>query len=425
MYTVLPPTGMRDFAPKEKAIRERVMQEIKAEYARAGFTEIETSQIENLDNLTGGDGGENTKLIFKILKRGQKFSSALEELTPESSLETAENSVCDLGLRFDLTLPLVRFYANNRGELPTIFKAIQTGTVFRAERPQKGRYRAFTQCDVDIIGDATNLAEVETITTVARTLRRLSFDAFTIKINDRRILKALILASGFKEAAFEDVALTLDKLDKIGDQGVRNELLSKAYADAEVSKLMDTSSTMDLESVKTLCPEGYANIKEIIEAVSADPTLPSGASMVFAHTLVRGMGYYTGTIFEVTVDAFGASIAGGGRYDNMIEKLSGTGAPAVGFSIGYERIVDLLLERDLNPSGDKRVAFLFPETIGLAEALRESAPFREQVDVLSLYRLKKKLGKQLNQLEKAGFNGYIIHTGEGAPTLKWFEETRV
>ncbi|MCA0385594.1 MAG: histidine--tRNA ligase [Firmicutes bacterium] len=412
MYTTLPPTGMRDFLPKEKEIREYVMREIRDEYKRSGFTEIETSYIENIGNLTGGDGGENTKLIFKIMMRGEKLQNA-DFSNPEE--------LADYGLRFDLTLPLVRFYANNRNELPTIFKALQMGPVFRAERPKKGRYRSFAQCDIDIIGDESNLAEIEIIQTIASTLKRLSFNGFTIKINDRRILKALVSHAGFSEDEFGDIAIILDKLDKIGRSGVMDELVNKGYDAAKVDELMrvsDTLSTEGLESMKTICAEGYENLTEIIEVISA---LQDDFTIEFDHTLVRGMGYYTSTIFEITYGDLGYSIAGGGRYDKMVGKISGVDVPAVGFSIGFERIVDLLLSENRIDQSGVKIALLVDERSSMVDAVKKAIALRSEYEVVSLYRLKKKLGKQLSQLERSGYNGYAIYGDD--TQIKYFGNT--
>lgn len=399
MYTTLPPTGMRDFLPKEKEVREYVMRQIRDEYKKSGFTEVETSLIENIGNLTGGDGGENTKLIFKILMRGEKLKNA-DISDPEA--------LADLGLRFDLTLPLVRFYANNRNELPTIFKALQMGTVFRAERPKKGRYRAFTQCDIDIIGDESNLAEVEIIQTIASTLKKLDFNNFTVKINDRRILRALVVSAGFSENEFEDVAITLDKLDKVGVDGIKSELESKGYQLSHIEMLLKNSDELSkygIEGIRDICPEGYENIKQIMDVIKS---IEDGFTIEFDYTLVRGMGYYTSTIFEITYGDLGYSVAGGGRYDKMIGKISGVDVPAVGFSIGFERIVDLLLSEEKVTSNAIKIALLYDESKSLSEVVKTAMSMREIYAVVSLYKQKKKLGKQLLQLDRAGYNGYAI-----------------
>lgn len=403
MKTTLPPKGMRDFLPREKEIREYVMNEIRGVYKSSGFEEIETSYIENVENLTGGDGGENTKLIFKILKRGEKlnWSDAKEE-----------DDLTDLGLRFDLTLPLVRFYSNNKNELPTIFKAIQMGPVFRAERPGKGRFRAFTQCDIDIIGDESNLAEVEIILTIARALKQLDINHFKIKINDRRILKALVTGAGFTEAEFPDIAITLDKLDKIGKEGIVKELEGKSYDKTRIEALMTASDALKekgLASIESMCPDGYENLKEIIEVVEA---LKEAYDIVFDHTLVRGMGYYTSTIFEIEHSDLGYSIAGGGRYDKMIGKMIGSEVPAVGFSIGFERIVDLLMAENKLKHKQTKIALIYKDGNALTSVMKMSADLREAYSAVSVYKAKKKLGKQIEQLKKYGYDGVAVMDGE-------------
>ncbi|MBM7560831.1 histidine--tRNA ligase [Fusibacter tunisiensis] len=403
MKTTLPPKGMRDFLPREKEIREYVMNEIRGVYRSSGFEEIETSYIENVENLTGGDGGENTKLIFKILKRGEKlnWSDAKEE-----------DDLTDLGLRFDLTLPLVRFYSNNKNELPTIFKAIQMGPVFRAERPGKGRFRAFTQCDIDIIGDESNLAEVEIILTIARALKQLDINHFKIKINDRRVLKALVTGAGFTEAEFPDIAITLDKLDKIGKEGIVKELEGKSYDKTRIEALMTASDALKekgLASIESMCLDGYENLKEIIEVVEA---LKETYDIVFDHTLVRGMGYYTSTIFEIEHSDLGYSIAGGGRYDKMIGKMIGSEVPAVGFSIGFERIVDLLMAENKLKHKQTKIALIYKDGNALTSVMKMSADLREAYSAVSVYKAKKKLGKQIEQLKKYGYDGVAVMDGE-------------
>lgn len=406
MKTKLPPKGMRDFLPKEKAVREHVMQTIRKVYKNAGFTEIETSYIENIENLTGGDGGENTKLIFKILKRGDKLSKmgSLDVSDP-----SAENELSDLALRFDLTLPLVRFYANQKNELPTIFKSIQMGPVFRAERPQKGRYRMFTQCDIDMIGDETSLAEVDIILTISKALKALGLKSFNIKINDRRLLKALVLSAGIKESQFEDVAITLDKRDKVGEEGVEKELLEKGYAINCVKKLLEQTADLDqkgLEAVESISPESYENLQTIMSALKP---FTDDFNLVFDQTLVRGMGYYTSTIFEVSYGELGYAIAGGGRYDQMIGKILGTDVPAIGFSIGFERIIDLLMESGADPLNEQKIALLFAENDELSEVLKCLEHLRQEYDAVSIYRSKKKRGKQIEQLEKQGYSGFAVY----------------
>lgn len=401
MASNLPPTGMRDFLPEEKALREYVMRMIREEYARNGFTEIETSQIENLENLENSDGGDNTKLIFKILKRGDKLKSV-----------DNKEDLADLGLRFDLTLPLSRFYTNNRNELPSVFKAIQMGYVFRAERPGKGRYRSFTQCDVDVIGDPTNLCEIELINTVGNTLKRIGLSDITIKVNDRRVLKGLVLAAGFEESSFTDVAITLDKLDKIGTDGIVAELSQKDYPKAAIDTLLQLSAQLEekgLEFAKDLSGAGYQNLKEIIDVVSE---IQSGYTIKFDYSLVRGMGYYTSTIFEVYYGALGYAVGGGGRYDEMIGKMSGADAPACGFSIGFERIIDILREEKREIPRGSRLALFFDEGTPLERVMKLAIELRETYAVVSVYAKKKKFGKQVDRLKEQGFDAFTIFGDE-------------
>lgn len=403
--TLKPPKGMRDFLPDEKALREQVLAIIRDEYRINGFTEIETSFIENIGRLDNSDGGENTKLIFKILKRGEKL-----DFTQAQS----ENDLADLGLRFDLTVPLCRFYANNKNELPQIFKAVQIGNVFRAERPQRGRYRSFVQCDVDIIGDPSNIAEIELINTVSRALSRLGLKDFTVKINDRRVLKGLVTYAGFTEESFPDIVITLDKLDKIGQEGVRQELESKGYDAKNIDTLVSVSEKIQSEGLEALkeynlSPEGYANLSEIIAVIDA---LAEGYNIEFDFTLARGMGYYTSTIFEVAYSDVGFSVAGGGRYDNMIGDFSGTDAPAVGFSIGFERIADILRQEGSNFATPQKLALLIKEDADKPAVFAKANALKSEYDVVSVYALKKKMAKQLDRLLSEGYTAFAVYEDE-------------
>ena len=338
-----PATGMKDILPNEMVIRDYVIGVIKETYGKFGFTSIETPCVENIENLSSKQGGENEKLIFKILKRGEKLN-----------LENAkgEGDLVDGGLRYDLTVPLVRYYSNHANELPSPFKALQIGNVWRAERPQRGRYRQFMQCDIDIFGEPSNLAEIELILATTTTLGRLGFRNFQIRINERRILKAMAAYSGFAEENYDNVFITLDKMDKIGMEGVEAELLQNGYGKESVEKYLALFKGMaeaaDGLSYLADALEGYLdgevkeNLKEIIDSVRT--TKASEFEVVFDPTLVRGMSYYTGTIFEVAMPEFGGSCGGGGRYDKMVGRFTGNDVPACGFSIGFERIILLLLE---------------------------------------------------------------------------------
>ena len=358
-----PVTGMKDILPEEMKIRNYVQNVIKETYNAFGFTQIETPCVEHITNLTSKQGGENEKLIFKILKRGEKLN-----------LETAteEMDVVDNGLRYDLTVPLVRYYSKNANDLPSPFKALQMGNVWRADRPQRGRYRQFMQCDIDILGDPSNLAEIELILATTTTLGKLGFKNFQIRINERRILKAMASYSGFPEESFDSVFIILDKMDKIGLEGVKEELIKYDFAPESVEKYIQLFEKIENQAD----PIGYLADKlgdfmgddvkqwmdEIIDSVKA--TKSSDFEIVFDPTLVRGMSYYTGTIFEIAIPEFGGSCGGGGRYDKMVGKFTGHDVPACGFSIGFERIVLLLMEQGFKiPEDYDKVVYLIEKGV--------------------------------------------------------------
>lgn len=399
--SLFPSKGMRDFLPEDKQLREKMMAVIRDEYNKHGFMEIETSIIEDLDRLVSSDGGENTKLIFKIMKRGEKLQLDQPALK--------EDDLADLGLRFDLTLPLSRYYCHNKEKLPKIFKAMQTGYVYRAERPQKGRYRGFVQCDMDIIGDGSNVAEMELIHAISATLRRLGLNEFTIKINDRRLLLAAIASCGFGEVDFGKVCIVLDKADKIGISGVEKELVSEGYEQGQVSKLLEVMKSIEangLEGLKQegICPEAVQSLEEIMQTIS---TLDAGKyTIAFDFTLVRGMGYYTGTIFEIAYSNVGYSVAGGGRYDKMIGGFIGQDIPAVGFSIGFERIFEILKGMENQFAGTNQLALIYSETDEIAQVMAKADLLRETYAVVSLFRREKKFGKQLERLKAMGFSDF-------------------
>lgn len=401
-----PVNGMKDILPEEMQIRDYVQGVIKDTYRNFGFTPIETPCMENIGNLSSKQGGENEKLIFKILKRGEKLKLAEAK---------EESDVVDFGMRYDLTVPLARFYANNANELPAPFKALQMGNVWRADRPQRGRYRQFMQCDIDILGEPGNLAEIELILATTTTIGRIGFENFEIHINERRILKAMARYSGFPEDAFDTVCIILDKMDKIGRDGVAEELEKEGFAKEAVDKylgLFDGVESAD-NGLKYLADTladdleagVYENLQEIIDAVEATKT--AKFDLVFDPTLVRGMGYYTGTIFEIVMPELGAACGGGGRYDKMIGRFTGNDVPACGFSIGFERIVLLLMESHFKiPTQPAKKAYLiekgYPsdklaEVIGKAQAERAEG---KQVLVVRMNKNKK------FQKEKLAAEGY-------------------
>ena len=377
-----PVTGMKDIPPAEMQIREYVMDQIKETYRGFGFSQIETPCVEHIENLTSKQGGDNEKLIFKILKRGDKLN-----------LETAsgENDLVDSGLRYDLTLPLSRYYANNAANLPSPFKALQMGSVWRADRPQKGRFRQFVQCDIDILGDPTSLAEIELILATTAALSKICPDnAFTVRINDREILKGMALYCGFPEDSMDQVFITLDKMDKIGLEGVEKELLESGYQKECVDKYLDMlkNVTRNADGVRALGQkladvmplEVSRNLADIMDTVTEVSEADFG--LEFDPTLVRGMSYYTGTIFEVSMEGFGGSVAGGGRYDKMIGKFTGMETPACGFSIGFERIVTILMDNGFKvPGAGEKKAYLFEkgvDSITLAGVIKEAMEERKK-----------------------------------------------
>lgn len=407
-----PVTGMKDILPAEMQIREYVTSQIKETYKSFGFSQIETPCVEHIENLTSKQGGDNEKLIFKILKRGEKLN-----------LETAqtESDVADGGLRYDLTLPLSRYYANNSASLPSPFKALQMGSVWRADRPQKGRFRQFVQCDIDILGDATSMAEIELILATTTALGKICKDEkFTVRINDRNILKAMAIYSGFPEESMDQVFITLDKLDKISMDGVQAELKKNGFSEESIAKYTEllSSVTADSKGVLNLgqalsgvLGENVAeNLAHIMDTVTSVLDTEADCRLVFDPTLVRGMGYYTGTIFEVSVEGLGYSVAGGGRYDKMIGKFTGMDTPACGFSIGFERIVGMLLDKGFTvPSAGGKVAYLFEKGLAadtLAEVMKEAMEARKAGTQVLVAQMNKNKKFQKEQLTKEGYGEF-------------------
>ncbi len=404
-----PVTGMKDIMPEEMAIRDYVIGVIKETYGKFGFTPIETPCMENIANLSSKQGGENEKLIFKVLKRGEKLN-----------LETAkeEADLVDFGMRYDLTVPLVRYYSNHANELPSPFKALQMGNVWRADRPQRGRYRQFMQCDIDILGEASNLAEIELILATTTTLGRIGFKNFEIRINDRRILKAMAAYSGFAEEDYDNIFIILDKMDKIGLDGVENELIEDGYAKDSVEKYLalfkgmqeseDTLFFIEEKMTGFLEEDVKTSFREIIESVNA--TKGDHFKLVFDPTLVRGMSYYTGTIFEIAMPEFGGSCGGGGRYDKMVGRFTGKDVPACGFSIGFERIIMLLLESGFKvPSRNKKIAYLIEKGVegqALCDVIAKAQEARKDGAQVLVARMNKNKKFQKEQLTAEGYEEF-------------------
>ena len=408
-----PVTGMKDIVPTEMEIRNYVMQEIRDTYKTFGFTAMETPCVEHIENLSSNQGGENEKLIFKIMKRGDKLTSAIEKATAEDT-----NLLSDSGLRYDLTLPLSRYYANNANDLPSPFKALQMGNVWRADRPQRGRYRQFMQCDIEILGEPTLLAEIELITATTTLLGKVGFEKFTIRLNNRKMLKAMAAYSGFAEADYDSVFITLDKMDKIGLDGVAAELVEQGYTNEQVQKYLSLFEkvTEDVEGIHflqdTLGDFLEADVAKDLETIitSVEAVKNADFRIVFDPTLVRGMSYYTGPIFEISMDEFGGSVGGGGRYDEMIGKFTGQNTPACGFSIGFERIVMLLLERDYQvPAKGGKVAYLVEKNMPqekLRDILKEANEKRKEGIQININIMKKNKKFQKEQLEKEGYTDF-------------------
>ena len=407
-----PVNGMKDVLPDEALVRDYVTGIIKDTYRKFGFTPIETPLMEDIGNLSNKQGGENEKLIFKVLKRGEKL---------HLDTATTESDVVDFGLRYDLTVPLSRFFANNENDLPKPFKALQIGPVFRADRPQRGRYRQFTQCDIDILGEPSNLAEIELISATTAALGNIGFKGFAVHINERRILKAMASYAGFPEDSFDEVFIILDKMDKIGLEGVEAELREAGYSAESVDKYTDLFKKLDgitkvsegLAVLKDVLGTYYddevgASLSEIETAVSA--VASADFQLVFDPTLVRGMSYYTGTIFEIRMPELGISCGGGGRYDNMVGLFAGHPVPACGFSIGFERIILILMEQGLKvPGSSGKTAFLIdkkcsPEIV--ASAMKEAAEKRAEGMTVLVTRRAKNVKFQKDTLTAEGYSEF-------------------
>ena len=405
-----PVTGMRDILPGEMQVRDYVIGVIKETYGRFGFTSIETPCMENIANLSNKQGGENEKLIFKVLKRGEKLNVAQAQ---------EEGDVVDFGMRYDLTVPLVRYYSNNAAQLPAPFKALQMGNVWRADRPQRGRYRQFMQCDIDIFGEESNLAEIELILATTTTLGKLGFQGFEIRINDRQLLKAMASSSGFSEEDYDSVFITLDKMDKIGMDGVKAELLENGFAPDIAEHYLELYRGLEQaengldylreklgENLESSVTEG---LREIIESVNAAKA--ADFRIVFDPTLVRGMSYYTGPIFEIVMPGLGISCGGGGRYDKMVGKFTGKDVPACGFSIGFERIILLLTESGFRiPNAPKRIAYLVEKGVegqAMADVIAKAQAAREEGVQVLVARMNKNKKFQKEQLTAEGYEAFV------------------
>lgn len=406
--------GMKDILPAEQRLRDYVQGKILETYRASGFERISTPMLEDAENLDKSDGGDNLNLIFKVLKRGDKLEAAL------AANPVDEKALSDMGLRYDLTLPLTRFFAANRNELQFPFKVIQTDRVYRAERPQKGRSREFVQCDIDILGDSSCNAEVELIDVTAQALLNIGFKNFVININDRRILRNMLEGMGFASDTLDSVCITFDKMDKIGAEGVEGELREKQLPDGAIKALVDfisqgTAITLDAVTAKCADPSIADDLKYIIS--TAEKISNGKYKINYTPNLVRGQGYYTGVVFEIGSPDFSGAVGGGGRYDNLIGKFIGQSVPAVGFSIGFERICSILLDQGYKiPGAKEKCALLYDDGIDFPLVMAEAEKLRADYSVTILKKAKKP-GPQYDMLEKQGYTKFATFK-DGAITLK-------
>ena len=403
-YTKSPIKGTQDILPSDEKVRNTLLDIIKDTYLQFGFMQIETPILENISNLTSGDGGENEKLIFKILKRGDKLN--LSDATNEAD-------VVDYGLRYDLTLPLSRYFANNISELPSPFKAIQIGPVFRADRPQRGRFRQFYQCDIDIIGEDNILAEIDLITASSHALNKIGFKNYTFRINDRRLLCALIDKANISTRDMSQILIILDKLDKIGLDNVCDEI-SKLDIDQEKINTFTNDfkailNITSLDEIKNIigdeANEAADSLRNIIEIINTQSD--ANINIKFDPSLVRGMGYYTSTIFEISLDDFELSIGGGGRYDSMTSRFGAEKTSAVGISLGFERLAMLAIENNLVSIIDNEVTTILVDKKlngeELSKLFEDVSKRRSNGEHINLVTMKKNKKKQKEDLQQLGY----------------------
>lgn len=402
---IKPQKGMQEFLPEAAAQRDRLMNIILETYTKSGFTRIYTPAIESAENLDKSDGGDNLNLIFRIMKRGDKLAEALAKSPVD------EKELCDLGLRYDLTLPLSRYYANNRNSLPSPFKCIQIDKVYRAERPQRGRLREFVQCDIDILGSDSWCCEIELISVTAKALSKIGIGEFTVRVNDRRVLRNSLLTMGFPEEALDTVSVSFDKLDKIGAEGVAAELREKGMPDSAVESLSGLLSKgkLTLDDMAQYCSEdAKETLEQLRTIIETADKLSDGYTVEFDPSLVRGQGYYTGTVFEVQSKQFGGTVAGGGRYDNLIGRFTGDTVPAVGFSIGFERIFSIVTENNITLAGSRKKVAVLHSPEAILEAIAKSDELQADSDVTLIAAAnRKKADKAYSKAKSQGFDEII------------------
>lgn len=395
-----PVRGTKDYGPKEMEIRDFVTQKILSTYKQNGFLHIKTPILEDINLLDGSDGGDNLKLMFKILKRGEKLNLEGNNLK--------ERDLIDMGLRYDLTVPLARFYANNQNNLPKPFKSIQIDDSFRAERPQRGRYRQFTQCDIDILGDNSENAEIEILQVAGETLQNIGFENFTFKINDRRILNNLILTAGFSTEDLQKVCITLDKRDKIGYEGIKKELLENGYNETNIDNIISILADITEKGIDALYNtkvdiEYIDRLKRIIDSVNY--LSKNKYKVEFDISIIRGQGYYTSTVMEVYLDGFSGASGGGGRYDEMIGKIINVPTTAVGFSIGYERVCLILQEMNKKVYQETKTALIYDKNYDFVEVMKQ----KEQTKgIVMIVPKAKNLQNQVNKLRDLGIDNFVM-----------------
>jgi len=424
-----PARGMRDYLPEDIRRREYVASIVERVYRRYGFEPLETPALENIETLTGKYGEEGNKLIFKVLRRGEH----------EGSGET------DLALRYDLTVPLARVVAEYRGVLPRFFKRYQIQPVWRADRPARGRFREFYQCDVDAIGSRSMVVEAEVCSAVTDVLRGLGFEEFDLKINHRQVLSGLLTASGVPEALHGTALVALDKLDKIGLEGVERELRERGVPQGPdgrwlgpwqsllaISQQATDRSKVNAESMTTLRSllagdaGALAGVSELESIFAYAAKTDAGAYLKFDATLARGLSYYTGAIMEIAVADLAGSLGGGGRYDGLVGMFSGENVPACGFSLGFERILVVMTERKMFPAGLEAAAAdvmltLFDDE-GIADTLALAGGLRRAGLRVDVYPEPDKLGKQFKYAASRGVR-FVTVTGsderaQGLVTVK-------
>lgn len=402
---IKPQKGMQEYLPEAASQRDRLMNIILETYTKSGFTRIYTPAIESAENLDKSDGGDNLNLIFRIMKRGDKLAEALAKSPVD------EKELCDLGLRYDLTLPLSRYYANNRNSLPSPFKCIQIDKVYRAERPQRGRLREFVQCDIDILGSDSWCCEIELISVTAKALSRIGIGEFTVRVNDRRVLRNSLLTMGFPEESLDTVSVSFDKLDKIGAQGVAAELREKGMPENAVESLtaLLAKGRLTLDDMAQYCSEdAKETLEQLRTIIETADKLSDSYTVEFDPSLVRGQGYYTGTVFEVQSKQFGGTVAGGGRYDNLIGRFTGDTVPAVGFSIGFERIFSIVTENNIQLAGSRKKVAVLHSPEAILEAIAKSNELQADSDVTLIAAAnRKKADKAYSKAKSQGFDEII------------------